>query len=336
MAGNAALGHFIAAAAIVAAALTAAAASAQQAPATWSMAASLPQGRDEVQAAAVAERIYLVGGSWTETKDGKRIEHYTEGFMSEYDPKTNQWRERTRAPEGLTHQGIAVLGGKIYLAGGFAGGRHSLPSAGVYSYDPAADQWKKLAPLSAPRGAIALAAVGGLIHAIGGRIMGEEGTLATHEVYNPATNSWGPAAPVPTARDHAGVFVVDGKVHLIGGRTGEATANVGLHDIYDPATDRWTAAAPMPTPRSSGAFAAYHGLLFFAGGECKTGAGARTYDEVEAYDTKGDRWLKLASLPTPRHGFAAAVADDKLFFIAGSGRCGGGGMMADTLELSVR
>jgi len=34
-------------------------------------------------------------------------------------------------------------------------------------------------------------------------------------------------------------------------------------------------------------------------------------------------------LQTCRHGFAAAVADDKLFFIAGSGRCGGG-MMADT------
>ena len=70
--------------------------------------------------------------------------------------------------------------------------------------------------------------------------MGEEGTLATHEVYNPATNSWGPAAPLSTARDHAGVYVVDGKVHVIGGRTGEATANVGLHDIYDPAADKWT------------------------------------------------------------------------------------------------
>src|SRR5215471_14110130 len=193
---------------ILLAALSASAAPAQQ-PGTWSMAAPLPQGRNEVQAAAVDGKIYLVGGSWTETRDGKRIEHYTEGFMSQYDPKADRWRERARAPEGLTHQGIAVLGGKIYLAGGFAGGHHSLPSAGVYSYDPAADQWRTLAPLSAPRGAIALAAVGGMIHAIGGRIMGEEGTLATHEVYNPATNSWGPAALLPTSRDHAGVYVVD-------------------------------------------------------------------------------------------------------------------------------
>lgn len=191
---SASTGHVILAAMILFAAFSAPAALAQQPPGTWSMAAPLPQGRDEVQAATVDGKIYLVGGSWTETKDGKRIEHYTEGFMSEYDPKTDRWRERTRAPEGLTHQGIAVLGGKMYLAGGFAGGHHSLPTAGVYSYDPATDQWRTLAPLSAPRGAVALAAVGGLIHAIGGRIMGEEGTLATHEVYNPTTNSWGPAA----------------------------------------------------------------------------------------------------------------------------------------------
>jgi N-acetylneuraminic acid mutarotase len=336
MSGSTACGHVIPAAIILAATFSVSAALAQQPAGTWLTAASLPQGRDEVQAATVEGNIYLVGGSWTETTDGRRVEHYTEGFMSEYDPKVDRWRERTRAPEGLTHQGIAVLGGKMYLAGGFAGGHHSLPSAGVYSYDPATDQWRTLAPLSAPRGAVALAAVGGLIHAIGGRIMGEEGTLATHEVYNPATNSWGPATLLPTARDHAGVYVVDGKIHLIGGRTGEATANVGLHDIYDPATDKWTSAPPMPTARSSGAFADYHGLLFFAGGECRTGTGARTFDEVEAYDTKGGRWLKFASLPTPRHGFAAAVADDKLFFIAGSGRCGGGNMMANTLELSLR
>jgi N-acetylneuraminic acid mutarotase len=336
MSGSTACGHVIPAAIILAATFSVSAALAQQPAGTWLTAASLPQGRDEVQAATVEGNVYLVGGSWTETTDGRRVEHYTEGFMSEYDPKVDRWRERTRAPEGLTHQGIAVLGGKMYLAGGFAGGHHSLPSAGVYSYDPAIDQWRTLAPLSAPRGAVALAAVGGLIHAIGGRIIGEEGTLATHEVYNPATNSWGPAALLPTARDHAGVYVVDGKIHLIGGRTGEATANVGLHDIYDPATDKWTSAPPMPTARSSGAFADYHGLLFFAGGECRTGTGARTFDEVEAYDTKGGRWLKFASLPTPRHGFAAAVADDKLFFIAGSGRCGGGNMMANTLELSLR
>ena len=325
----------ILAAAIFAGALAIPAAFAQQQAATWSMAAPLPQVRNELQSATVNGKIYAIGGAWTESKDGKDVDHFNDGLTTEYDPQTNKWRDRARGPEGLTHQGIAVLNGKIYVAGGFAAGRHMVPSASVFSYDPATDKWQTLAPLSAPRGAPALAVVGGMIHAIGGRVMGEEATLATHEVYNPATNSWRPAAPLPTARDHVGIFVVDGKIHVIGGRTTDANSNVGLHDIYDPATDKWASGPPMPTPRSSVAFAEYHGMLFLAGGECRM-AERKGYDEVEAYDTKNNRWLTFPPLPSPRHGFTAAVAADKLFFIGGSVPCGGAGKVADVLQLTIR
>ena len=304
---------------------------AQSQAGTWSKMAPLPHALDEQQAITVNGKIYLVGGAWDERNEGKTIEHYDSGFMTEYDPQTNQWRERAKGPEGLTHQGIALLNGKIYLAGGFAAGHHTEPSASVFSYDPATDKWQKLASLSDVRGAIALAAVGGKIHAVGGRLMGEMGTLSVHEVYDPATNKWTKAAPPPTARDHAGIFVVDGKIHLIGGRTGEASENTALHDIYDPATDSWKAAAPMPTPRSSVAFAEYHGLLFVAGGECLKG---KAYDQVEAYDLKADRWVTFPAMPSGRHGFAAAAAGDKLFFMGGSTRCGGGGKIADNLQFT--
>src|SRR5438105_569066 len=220
---------------------------AQQQPGMWTKAASLPQGRDEEQAVVVNGKIYLIGGAWDDVKDGKRDERYTDGFMTEFDPQTNAWRERSHGPEGLTHQGVAALNGKIYMVGGFAGGHHTLPSAGVYSYDPATDKWQTLAPLPSPMGGISLAAEGGMIHVVGGRYMGEEGTLPIHLVYNPGNNSWKQAAPLPASRDHAAVFVVDGKIHLIGGRTGEATQNAALHDIYDPSTDKWISAAPMPT-----------------------------------------------------------------------------------------
>jgi N-acetylneuraminic acid mutarotase len=311
------------------------AALAQQQPASWSMGTPLPLARSEVQAATVGGKIYVAGGGWSEVKDGKTVEHYTDGFMTEYDPQTNKWRERARVPEGRTHEGIAVLDGKIYVAGGFAGGRHTLPSSGVHAYDPATDQWRTLPPLSWLRGSVALAAVGGKIHSIGGRVMGEEETIATHEVYDPATNSWRQAAPLPTARDHAGVAVVDGKIHVFGGRTGEGTSNVGLHDVYDPATDKWSSAAPLPTPRSSSAYADYHGMLFFAGGECRKDNN-KTFDEVEAYDIKNGRWVKFPNLPVPRHAFAGAVTGDKLFFIGGSTACGGGGKLADMLQLTVK
>jgi N-acetylneuraminic acid mutarotase len=314
-------------------AFAASASFAQQQAGTWSMAAPLPQARNELQAITMNGKIYLVGGAWTETKDGKDVDHFTEGFMTEFDPQTGRTRELARGPEGLTHQGVAVLNGKIYVVGGFAGGRHILPSAGVYSYDPATDKWQTLAPLSSPRGAVGLAAVGGMIHAFGGRVMGDFGTLTTHEVYNPATNSWRQAAPLPSARDHVAIFVVDGKIHVIGGRTGDGMSNIGLHDIYDPATDKWTSGPPMPTPRSSVAFADDHGMLFIAGGECRMNN--KSYDEVEAYDVKGNRWLTFPALPSARHAFAAAAAGDKLFFFGGSLPCGGAGKLADVLQLTL-
>ena len=307
------------------------AAFAQQQAATWSMVAPLPVARGEAKTAVVDGKIYIIGGAWTEISNGEEITHHSTGYTTEYDPQTDTWRERARSPAGLTHQAVAVLDGKIYVAGGFGGGRHTLSAAGVYSYDPASDQWQSLAPFSGPQGGGVLAAVGGMLHAIGGRVVGDE-TFGTHTVYNPATNSWHSAAALPTARDHAAAFVVDGKIHLIGGRLGPNPSNVGLHDIYDPASDTWTSAPPMPTGRSSVANAQYREMLFIAGGECREGG---PYDEVEAFDLESGNWLTFPDLPVARHAFSAAAVGDKLFFFGGSTNCGGGGKTDETLLLTL-
>ena len=162
-------------------------------------------------------------------------------------------------------------------------------------------------------------------------------TVATHEVYDPATNAWTKAAPLPVARDHTGVAVFDGKIHVFGGRTADTTDNVALHDVYDPATDRWRAAAPLPTPRSSGAATVYRGLILYAGGECKPGGtpgSPLTYDTVEAYDPKTDRWMTLAPLPEGRHAFGAATVGDVAYFAGGTTTCGGG-TTADMLAFTL-
>ncbi len=327
----------VVASALLAGAFIAPSVLAQQQSGTWSTAAPLPAPRTEMKAATIDGKIYLVGGSWDEALEPERISNYTTGFLTEYDPETNSWRELARAPEGLTHQAVAALDGKIYVLGGFGGSQHTLSSPGAYVYDPATDDWETLpSPPSGRQGGGALASVGGMIHAIGGRTMGDgEGSnvFGDHNVYDPSTNAWHEAAPLPTPRDHAAVFVFDGKIHVIGGRVGETDANVGLHDIYDPATDSWMSAPPMPTARSSLAYAEYRGLLFIAGGECKPERG--TYEQVEAYDPASNSWQIFPALPAARHAFSAGVADDKLFFFGGSTTCGGGGKVDDTLTLSI-
>lgn len=274
-------------------------------PGIWTKKHPLPTERSEVYAAAANGKLYVIGG-----QNNQRTDLYVN---DEYDPATDNWRERAGMPHGMNHSAMTTLDGKIYMAGGFAFPIHTGAHDLFFSYDPATDQWKNLAPLSSPRASVGLVAVGGKIHAIGGRGL-DKLTVATHEVYDPATDKWAPAAPLPVARDHAGVVVVDGKIHVVGGRTKEPADNTALHDVYDPATDRWTSAPPLPEPRSAGAVVYYRGLIIYAGGECKDD---KPFTLNEAFDPKTGKWTELAPLPGARHGFGAAVIGDTAYFAGG-------------------
>jgi hypothetical protein len=75
----------------------------------------------------------------------------------------------------------------------------------------------------------------------------------------------------------------------------------------------------MPTPRGELAAAAFGGRLHVVGGVTPAGG----LDAHEAYDPRERRWLPLYPMPTARHGLGVAVADGRLFAIAGgSGRAG--------------
>lgn len=291
---------------------------------TWSQIAPSAVARSEVQTAVVGGKIYLVGGNTLARHGDEIVIDNHSGITEVYDPAANSWTRLSPVPMGANHTAIAVLDGKIYVAGGFTERRHTNSVDWFFVYDPATDTWRQLASLSSRRGSPAMAAVDGKIHIVGGRTTDEEGPLATHEVYDPQTNEWSAAAPLPTARDHVGIAVVDGKIHVFGGRTSNGTSNVGLHDVYDPATDSWSSAAPMPTPRSSGAFAEYRGMLFFLGGECHD---EMTYDENEAYDLATGAWRSFAKMPIGRHANAAAALGDKLYVFGGTSGCGAAGSM---------
>jgi N-acetylneuraminic acid mutarotase len=280
---------------------------------TWSTQTPLPTQRTEVAVVELNGKIYVLGGTLAGNPASQ--------LNQEYDPATDRWRDRAPLPRGLSHAGAVGFNDKIYVIGGFtAAGVHAGAVNLVFSYDLPADSWRQLAPLSSPRGSVGVAVVGGKIHAIGGRGL-DKVTVATHEVYDPSTGQWSQAAPLPTARDHMGVIAVDGKIHVIGGRTEGTSDNTRLHDVYDPATNSWRSAAPLPTSRSAGAATYFHGLILYAGGECREG---KTFFENEGYDPKTNRWLTLAPLPAGRHAFGAATAGRYAYFIGGALGCGGG------------
>jgi N-acetylneuraminic acid mutarotase len=309
-------------------------ANAQQPPGTWSRAASLPGVRSELQAVSVGGKVYAVGGNVMGAKDGKPEALPDTGINQVYDPATDTWRDLAPMPKGANHVGIAALGGKIYVGGGFTGRAHMQSTDRFYVYDPATDRWRELAPLSSPRGAPAFVALNGKIHAISGRILNADGAADTHEVYDPATNTWAKAAPLPVSRDHVGIGVIDGKIHVyVGRRTDAVKSKSGLHHIYDPATDTWAEAPPMPIAVSSGTFATYRGMLFYLGGECTDDN--KTFALTQAFDPKTNRWIKFADMPVARHAQAAAVANDRIYMIGGSTGCGAEGLVTDNLTFKL-
>ena len=284
----------------------------------WAAKAPLPTPRNEVVAAAVNDRIYVLGGSvsgnWRLTRN------------EEYDPATDKWRSRAPLPSGASHMAAAVLNGKIYAVGGFVGQDHKGAVDRVFEYDPASDTWRALAPLSTPRGSVSAAALDGRIHAIGGRVTTEggdwhtNGVVGTHEVYDPGTGKWTEAAPLPKPRDHMVVAAVSGKIHAIGGRFASNDDMVDWHDVYDPATRSWIAAPPLPTARGGVSGTIYKGLILVVGGEDEK----RTYVENEAYDPRTGRWLRLTLMPAGRHGDGVAAVGPSAFVVGGALQRGAG------------
>lgn len=127
-------------------------------------------------------------------------------------------------------------------------------------------------------------------------------------------------------------IVYDGKIHIIGGRFLEMTNNTGAHEVYDPQPDSWKEATPLPTPRSGTAGALVDDQILVMGGEMNAQSGTGTFKENEAYDPTTDSWRVLAPLPTPRHGFGAAVFDGTVYTLGGA-PTNGGGRQSDVNEV---
>jgi N-acetylneuraminic acid mutarotase len=64
--------------------------------------------------------------------------------------------------------------------------------------------------------------------------------------------------------------------------------------------------------------------LIVFGGEGSAAEPAGVFPQVEAYDPAADRWEPLPDMMDARHGFGAAVLDDRLYLPGGATRQGAG------------
>ncbi len=271
----------------------------------WASGVPMTTPRVNAAYASVGTRLYVMGGI-----DGFAR---TVATVEAFDADGDRWVTLEPMPKALHHAAAVAVGGKIYVFGGLVG-LAMTPVDSLFIYDPDKDRWSKGADLPDAVGSAAAVAIDGKIHLLGGKSLGAD--VDTHYVYDPEKNTWDSAPEMIAGRELHGAAAIGGKIYVFGGRQGSALYNLDSVEVYDMDRKTWDNAATMPNKRSDMVVLERDGKVYLFGGEAPT----VTFDQVDVYDPKADRWSVLPQpMPTARHGLAGAVIDGT-FFLAGGGK----------------
>ncbi len=216
-----------------------------------------------------------------------------------YNVATNTWSWKAPMPVPLFRSnGAGVVGGKIYISGGF--NRTWRLNWSFLMYDPTTNRWTEKKPPPSPT-------YDGVTGVINNRLYVAtscedpdcvpQGRLLYR--YNPATDQWATLAPPP--RLGFGIRVggaIGGKLYVTGGGQG-----VG---VYDPATNQWTVrTASSPDLGIVQAGTVSNGRLYWFGRPEQNADGSVRPGSTHVYNPTTNTWARLASMPSARGGMAA-------------------------------
>ncbi|HCN30044.1 MAG TPA: hypothetical protein DIT64_15160 [Verrucomicrobiales bacterium] len=282
--------------------------------------------------AVVDGKIYYAGGFIPAGDGTEEAGNRTSRWAHVYDPQTDEWTRLPDMPARREYTRAIATDDAFFIIGGFAQGRPGLPAAEVFRLDVrrAPLQWQSIAPLDVPRSHTAADRVGGRLIVAGGNRydIAEKGYSAktipcVTEVLDLARpeKGWRQAAPIPGApRGWCASAVLDGQFYMLGGVTWTPAARVRLTEClrFDPAQNTWTRLADFPVPISGWEADVFAGrYLITVGGAC-----SRWNDAAFVYDTREDRWLRIAS-PLPPGGLfndpGVCIIGDTIFVAGGEG-----------------
>ena len=157
------------------------------------------------------------------------------------------------APLSRAAAGAAVLGHRLYVAGGRSDTLTTISTLAIFDSDTG--RWSLGPSLHHAREHVAAAAADGAVWLLGGRALGQ-GNFTDVERYRPGSASWDQMAPMPVARSGFQAVTVGGKIVVVGGEGPAGT--IAQVDELDPATGRWSHLPDLPMAR--------HGLGLVATG----------------------------------------------------------------------
>jgi N-acetylneuraminic acid mutarotase len=227
------------------------------------------------------------------------------------------WSVAAPIPVRLQEHTGALLGGQIYIAGGFDSS--DAPTRVAYRYDPAHDTWARIADLPADRHHMPLVVVGDTLYAAGGLEGQQFIPQTTLWIYRADRNTWETRAPLPAPRGASAAVADNGKLIVVGGFGLNRTLLDSIA-VYDPGTNHWVNRAPIPTPRDHLTAGVAGGIVYAIGGRPLDPG--RNYDVVEAYDPATDHWSTKSPMPSRRGGLASAVVGGMIHTFGGERRDG--------------
>jgi DNA-binding CsgD family transcriptional regulator len=183
----------------------------------WTQPVTLPYPVAGAAMVTDSESLYLIGG-WDGRNVRDEIWRYpiaaAAGEATETGAAAN-WQLLGHLSTPRAFLGAAIVGGEIYIAGGYDGQRE-LDLAEVFT--PASGERRQLPSMGTARGGMSLVYDGLALYALGG---GWTRSVSTHERYDTTTNVWSNfPSPIRNEWRNLGAAAVDGHLYLVGGWSG--------------------------------------------------------------------------------------------------------------------
>jgi N-acetylneuraminic acid mutarotase len=214
------------------------------------------------------------------------------------------------AKPGLYKMGAAVPLGRVSLGGEEFPVTLHIFDAEQEPREKPPRHWSRGPSLRTNHAYHAAVVVEGKIYVVGGG--------ADVEVFDPERQAWESLGKSPSHRDFPGAAALGKEIHVVGGV--HRKKNLATVDVFDTPSKKWQSGARLQVARSRLAAVAWGGKLYAIGGYVGDGTEALDTGMVEEYDPGKGAWVEKAGMPTPRHGHAAVVVNNRILVIGGYGK----------------
>jgi N-acetylneuraminic acid mutarotase len=208
----------------------------------WSRVRPMPLGLNHPTAVTYRGDLYVHGGYTGESNLSAPT-----GALLRYDPERRRWRRLPSSPTPRAAHAVAVIGGRLYAAGG-ANDSGSLRSLEIYDFEHRRWSSGPDFPFGPARNHTTGAAAGGHFYVIAGR---DSGNFTAVERYDPRRRAWEDVPDMRTPRGGiASARLRDGRIVVFGGENLEpGGTTIAPVELFDPRTGRWSDLPSMRTPR---------------------------------------------------------------------------------------